>query len=399
HMFVWFLAGLITIAAGLTAAELAAAIPETGGMLRYIERAYGKLPSFLLGWAQVIIYFPAVGGALSIIFATQFKNLFGLPDSTLVPIAIISILFFYGVNLLGSKVAGTFQSVGLVAKLIPLALIVIFGLFAKNPVQVSLFPIQEGPETGGLMTALGAALLSAMFAYDGWIHVGNVAGELKNPKRDLARAIGGGLFGVMAVYLLVNWVFLHVLPFNQLAGNENAPMDLAHKLFGNYGGKLVTIGILISVFDTINGYTMTGMRLPYTMGLKKELPFSDKLIKLNRNQVPYLAGLLTLVLTVVMILFGAFETLTNMLTFVIWIFYVLVFIAVFILRKKEPELERPYKVPLYPVVPLIAILGGTFIVVMTLFTQFQLAMIGILLTLIGIPMYYYMKKKQPHIME
>ncbi|MFT4246081.1 MAG: amino acid permease [Micrococcaceae bacterium] len=394
HMLVWLLAGLITIAAGLTAAELAAAIPETGGMLRYIERAYGKFASFLLGWAQVIIYFPANVAALAIIFGTQFKNLFGLSTAVVVPVAIIAALTIMGINALGSKTAGTFQSIALVAKLIPLALIVIFGLFSNASVQVSLFPVQAGVNTGGIATALGAGLLAAMFAYDGWIHVGNIAGELKNPKRDLSRAIGFGLVGVMVVYLLVNWVYLRTLPIEHISGNENAAMQVAQQIFGDLGGKLVTIGILISVYGAINGYSMTGMRLPYTMALKNELPFSKYLVKLNRNHAPYASGTLQLAIAIIMMLLGGFDTLTNMLVFVIWIFYVLVFIAVFILRKKEPGLERPYKVPLYPVLPTVAILGGVFIVVMTLITQFQLAMIGIFLTALGIPLYLYMQKKQ-----
>ena len=159
------------------------------------------------------------------------------------------------------------------------------------------------------------------------------------------------------------------------------------------GGKLVTIGILISVYGTINGYTMTGMRLPYTMGLEKQLPFSDKLVKLNKNHVPYIAGLLELVIAIGMMMVGGFDMLTDMLVFVIWIFYTLVFIAVIKLRKTEPDLVRPYKVPLYPIIPIIAIIGGVFILVMTLINQFSLAMVGIAITALGIPFYIYLKKK------
>lgn len=392
-MLSWFLGGLISVCAGLTGAELAAAIPETGGMLRYIERAYGKFASFLLGWAQVIIYFPANVAALSIIFGTQFKNLFGLSDGTVVPIAIVAAISIMLINFLGSKAGGMLQSVTLVCKLLPLAAIVIFGLLRQGDVSVSLFPVQAGASAGGFAPALGAGLLATMFAYDGWIHVGNIAGELKNPARDLPRAIAGGILGIMVVYLLVNFAYLRTLPIDQLAGNENASMEVAGRIFGGMGGKIVTIGILISVYGTINGYTMTGMRLPYTMGKEKTLPFSNQLSKLNKNSVPYIAGVLELIIAIIMMLVGGFDMLTDMLIFVIWIFYTLVFIAVIKLRKTEPDLVRPYKVPLYPVIPIIATLGGLFILVMTLLTQFTLAMIGILITAIGIPFYFFMQSK------
>jgi APA family basic amino acid/polyamine antiporter len=377
----------------LTGAELAAAIPETGGMLRYIERAYGEFWSFLLGWAQVIIYFPANVAALAIIFSTQFINLFGMSPSLLVPIAIVAATSIMLINFLGSKAGGMFQSITLVCKLVPLALIVIFGLMRQGDVTVSLFPVTAGPAVGGFAPALGAGLLATMFAYDGWIHVGNIAGELKKPARDLPRAIAGGILGIMVVYLLVQFAFLRTMNISDLAGNDNAAMQVANTIFGGMGGKLVTIGILISVYGTINGYTMTGMRLPYTMGLEKQLPFSDKLVKLNKNQVPYIAGILELVIAIGMMMIGGFDMLTDMLVFVIWIFYTLVFIAVIKLRKTEPDLVRPYKVPLYPIIPIVAIIGGLFILVMTLINQFQLAMIGILITALGIPFYMYLKKK------
>lgn len=390
----WFLGGIISICAGLTAAELSAAIPETGGMVRYIERAYGKLWSFLLGWALIIIYFPANIAALSIIFGTQFKNLFGLSNSVIVPIAILVGGSIMLINFLGARASGIFQSITLVCKLIPLALIVIFGLLRQGEVDVSLFPVTAGPQVSGFFPALGAGLLATMFAYDGWIHVGNISGELKNPERDLPRSIAGGLFGVMLIYLLVNFVYLKSLPIESLAGNENAAMDVSKQIFGDFGGKIVTIGILISVYGAINGYTMTGMRIPYTMGLDKQLPYSNQLAKLNRNKVPFIAGLFELAVAVVMMLLGGFDILTDMLVFVIWIFYTLVFFAVIKLRKTEPDLPRPYKVPLYPFVPIVSIIGGIFILSMTLVNQLSLVIIGLGLTALGIPFYLYATRKK-----
>ncbi|WP_267638090.1 APC family permease [Enterococcus faecium] len=335
HMFSWFLGGMISVCAGLTGAELAAAIPETGGMIKYIERIYGNTAAFLLGWAQVVIYFPANVAALSIIF----------------------------------------------------------GLFRQEGVDFQLFPIQAG-ENLSFFSALGAGLLATMFAYDGWIHVGNISGELKKPAKDLPKAISLGIIGIMIVYLLVNAVFLRTASIDGVAGNSNAASDVAKMIFGGFGGRLVTVGILISVYGTINGYTLTGMRLPYVMAKENNLPFSKLFAKLHdKTKVPVAAGILELVIAIGMMMIGGFDTLTDMLIFVIWIFYTMVFVGVILLRKKEPDLFRPYKVPMYPFIPLVAIIGGTFIVSSTLITQTFLASMGIVLTLAGIPIYLYLKRR------
>ncbi|MGX7031543.1 APC family permease [Vagococcus zengguangii] len=392
-LIAWLLGGIISICAGLTGAELAASIPKTGGMMVYIERAYGKLASFLLGWAQTIVYFPANIAALSIIFATQFINLFHLNEQLLIIIAILCATSITLINLLGAKIGGAFQSITTIFKLIPLFLIIIFGLMTPHTVDVSLLP-DSITASGSLWSKLGNGLLATMFAYDGWILVGNIAGEMKNPKKDLPKAISLGLFFVMIVYLLMNLALLFALPMSDIAGNSNASSDAAKVLFGQLGGKLVTLGILISVYGGINGYTMTGMRVPFAMAERQLLPFNQFFLKLtNKTKVPFNSSLVILAIAILMMFSGSFDLLTDMLVFVIWIFYTLTFVAVFILRKREPDLARPYKVPLYPVIPLVAILGGLFIVINTLFTQTSLALVGILLTVLGLPVYYFKQKK------
>ncbi|MDT3394853.1 APC family permease [Latilactobacillus curvatus] len=396
-MLAWLVGGLITICAGLTAAELAAAIPETGGMMRYIDHTYGSLAAFLLGWAETTVYFPANIAALSIVFATQCINLFSWSAHWQIPIAIIVGLSLTILNFFGSRVGGLFQSFTTVFKLIPLAIIIVFGLIhpGSNAVHVSLFDVTRSNGSGSFLSALGSGVLATLFAYDGWIHVGNIAGELKHPERDLPRSILIGLTGTMVVYLLVSAVFVLVLPINQIAGNPNAASEVARVLFGGVGGKIITIGILISVYGGINGYTMTGMRIPYAMALENRLPFSRQLRSLSKTGAPVVSGLVQISIAIIMMFMGGFNTLTDMLVVVIWIFYILTFIAVFILRKREPELNRPYRTLGYPVIPIIAILGGIFIVVNTLFTQTMLTLIGIGITLLGLPFYYYLKNKYP----
>lgn len=391
-LLVWFLGGVITICAGLTGAELAAAWPETGGLTKYIEHSYGGFWGFLAGWAQAIIYFPANVAAIAIAFGTQFANLFGLAQSWIVPVGLITAFSLVLINWISAKAGGWVTSVALVVKLIPLAVIVLLGFFHSTSVDFSLFPVVAGPHRE-FWSALGNGLLATMFAYDGWLHVGNIAGEMKNPKKDLPKAIALGIALIMVVYLLVNAVFLYIEPVDHVAGNLNVASDVAKVLFGGVGGKFITIGILISVFGGLNGYTMTGMRIPYAMGKEHKLPFGDVFAKLNKAGVPWAAGLIQYIIAFIMILSGQFDAITNMLIFVIWVFYCMAFAAVIFLRKTQPNLNRPYKVPLFPVVPLIALVGGIFILVSTIIQQFTTTMIGVVATAIGIPIYMYLKKK------
>jgi len=394
-LLVWLLGGLITICAGLTVAELAAAIPRNGGLTTYIDYTYGKFFGFLAGWAQSFIYFPAMIAAQSIVFAEQVKNLFHLDNGWLFIIATCASVSVLLINCLGSKAGGILQSVTLVVKLIPIIVIIVFGLMQTGEVQVSLVP-NTGDTGINFFVALGAGLLATMFAYDGWIHVGNIAGEMKNPKRDLPLAITIGLGLVTLIYLLVNATFLFTSPISELKGNLNAATDTAQILFGQSGGKFITIGIMVSVYGALNGYTMTGMRLPESMAHNGLLPFKNVFTKLTKSGAPLMSGVIQLIIALMMVSLGAFDSITNMLIFVIWAFYCMAFYAVFKLRKTEKDLVRPYKVPLYPVIPLIALFAGIFVMMNTLFTQFGLAITGTIITLLGIPIYLYQMKKEQY---
>jgi APA family basic amino acid/polyamine antiporter len=198
----------------------------------------------------------------------------------------------------------------------------------------------------------------------------------------------------MVVYILINIAYLFVLPASSLAATKTPASAVANVIFGAVGGKIITVGILISVFGTINGYILTGMRVPYAMAVENKLPGSKWLSKLNKKyKVPVNSGILLGIISIILIFSGKFDQLTDLLIFVIWIFYVMTFFAVFVLRRKRPELERPYKVPLYPVVPAIAILGGLYIVFNTLFTQPLNAGLGLIVTVIGFPLYMTRKSK------
>lgn len=346
---------------------------------------------FLFGWVQVLIYNPGNMAALGIIFATQVLNLLGLPQGLLLPIAIASILTIMSINLLGSRFTSRFQQVTSILKLISIFLIIIFGLSTHSQVDVQLFPIQAGQNIG-FFAGLGGALVASLFAFDGWMNVGNIAGEMKNPQKHLSKVITIGLLVISFIYIAISLGFLKVLPLEQIAGNANTASDAAQKLFGVNGGKLVTIGILVSVYGTLNGYTMTAIRVPYALALENSLPFSKHLSKLNKNAIPFVSTALVGSLACIFMAAGSFDVLTNLVIFVMWLFSFLLILAVFILRKKEPNLHRPYKVVLYPVLPIVGMLGALFIMWTTITQQPVLAMIGIAITLAGIPVFYYQTK-------
>jgi basic amino acid/polyamine antiporter, APA family len=384
----WIIGGIITLTAGLTIAELAAAIPKTGGLYIYLEETYGKLWGYLFGWVQTIIYGPGTIAALGIIFITQATLFVPMGETTQKLAAIGIVAFITFINALGTKYGGNLQSVFTAAKLVPIALITVMGLLYSSNGQI----VAEPAITGG--AGLGAAILATLWAYDGWIAVGYVAGEMKDPGRTLPRAIVGGLGLVMLVYVSINVALLHVLPAGVLAASKTPAADVSKVLFGTGGASLIAIGILISIFGTLNGYILTGARIPFTMGERGLLPFSNFLGQLHpRFNTPIPAMIVQAILASLFILSGSFNRLTDLAVFVIYFFFTMGFVAVFILRKREPNLLRPYRVPGYPVVPIIAILGGVYILVNNLITNPMDSMLGIGLTLLGIPVYWYMTKK------
>lgn len=393
-MIAWILAGIITITAGLTAAEVSAAIPKTGGMMVYIEEIYGERLGFLTGWMQSVLFFPATIAAIAVMFGQQASILLG-NESLVIPLTAGVILFIGFINSFGSKTSGLIQTVATICKLIPLVLIIVFGFIRGNGTNPIFTPlVAEGLSPTGI---IGQVLIAILFAYDGWINVGAIAGEMKNPGKDLPRAIVGGLSLVMAVYVVINIAYLWVLPADQLANFASPASAVAEVLFGQVGGQIITIGILISVFGCINGYLLTGPRILYTLAQQKLLPGYKFIGALNKNDVPANATMIMAVISALYALSGQFNLLSDLSMFAVWSFYVLTFFGVMKLRKTHPNMERPYKVPLYPFVPCIAIAGGLFVVLNQLFfagmTNTLMSLGGVIVTLIGLPIYNYMENQ------
>ena len=394
----WIIAGIMTITAGLTAAEVSAAIPKTGGMMVYIEEIYGKKLGFLTGWMQTVLFFPATAAAIAVMFGQQAALL--LNNSSLVMPMSIGVILLIGIlNTFGSKTSGAIQTVSTVCKLIPLGLIIVFGFIkgsGDNPIMNPL--VAEGIRPMGI---IGQLLVAILFAYDGWINVGALAGEMKNPGKDLPKAIIGGLSIVMAINVVINLAYLWVLPASELAQYASPASIVAEKIFGPVGGKLINVGILVSVFGCLNGYLLTGPRIPYTLANQKVLPAMFG--KLNKHGVPANATLFMAVLSAIYALSGQFNLLSDLSMFAIWAFYTLTFIGVIKLRKTQPDLKRPYKVPFYPVIPIISICSGLFVVIDQLFLagmkSSMISLGGVIVTLIGLPVYAIMTKKKPELEE
>ena len=391
-IIVWPLAGLITLMAGLSIAELAAIFPENGGPVKYLEKIYGAQVAFLFGWSLIIIYYPANIAALAIVFATQFKALPFFNNWSTTLIALLVMLLILVINWLGAKLSSQVQKLALIVKLLPIAAIILFALFYTGPNQLQQAPVPHWSTSLGTWT-FGQALLAVLFAYDGWLSIGNLAGEIKNPAKTLAQAIIWGLLGVTIIYTILNWSYIRVLPWSHIVNNSKTAMLTAEQLFGGVGGNLVVAGILVSLFGAMNGHLLVGSRMPYILGQEKQLPLANFFGQLNEKTfVPTNSMLFECAIATIMIFSGTFDSLTDMLVYVSWIFSILLFVGIFILRRQQPELKRPYKIPGYPWPPILAIVGALFIVITTTVTQPILAMIGILLTLSGEPVYLYVHR-------
>jgi basic amino acid/polyamine antiporter, APA family len=395
-LWAWIIGGIITLASGLTMAEVSVKIPKTGGLYAYLEEVYGKFWGFLCGWVQTIIYGPAIMGTLGLYFGTLVAGFFGFDASTKVVIGISTVVLLVILNLLGTQYGGWIQTVSTIGKLIPIFAIAIFGI-VQGDTQIL------GMESGSTQSInMGAAVLATLFAYDGWINVGYMAGEMKNPAKTLPRAIITGILVVTVAYLTVNIAMLHVLPASEIVKlGPNAAGKAASILFGDIGGNLINIGIMVSIFGCLNGKILTFPRIPFAMAEGGLLPGSKFLSTIHpKFNTPVGATLLQLVIAVIMMLFASPDRLSDIAIFTVFTFYALGFYAVFLLRKKDKGTTSTlYKVPLYPFTPIVAIIGCFYIVGSTLINTLGDSLISIGIALVGIPVYKYLVAKNPEILK
>jgi APA family basic amino acid/polyamine antiporter len=390
-MMAWVIGGLITTAAALTVAEVATAFPTTGGVFVYLKELYGEKWAFLFGWMQTLIYVPGVVAALSIVLVTQ--STYFIPSMTLMQqkiLAIFILFFLMIVNIISTKLGSKLQVVATIGKLIPILVIIIVGL-VKGTAHDFIAPVASLNSVG--LAGFGAATIGTLWAYDGWISVGNMSGELKNPKKDISKSIVIGLSVIIIVYLLINLAIINVMPVTEVIASSKPASDVAKILFGHTGGALIAGGIMVSIFGALNGYLMTGVRIPFAMVQDKLLPFSKFFGKVNnRFKAPINIFAFEVILASFYILSGSFDTLTNLIVFIMWIFFTMCVAGIFILRSKHKDIKPSYKVPFYPITPLIGIIGGIFILLSTFITDPSNAIYGIIITLLGLPVYLYIRK-------
>ncbi|MFM9329430.1 APC family permease [Paenibacillus mesotrionivorans] len=384
----WVVGGVITLASALTVAEIAAAIPKSGGLYTYLEELYGGVFGFLLGWVQAVISYPASVAALAIAFATYSGYFLPMGGFVQKLVAVGILLFILLMNVLSTKYGGIIQTVATAGKLVPVIGIIAVGLISGDA------PGFAGITAGATAAGFGAAVLGTLWAYDGWIGVTNMAGEIRNPAKTLPRVILGGVLFVMVVYILFNLAIFRALPFDTIINSKTPGADAADALFGNGGGAFITAGIIISVLGALNGYLMTAARVPQAMGEQGRVPFSRVLGAVHpRFKTPANALIFQAALAVLYIFSGTFDTLTDLLVFVLWIFFTMGVFGVFLLRRRHQAEPGRYRVPLYPITPLIGVIGGGYIIVSTIMAEPVRSFIGIGITLIGLPVYYYMRKK------
>jgi basic amino acid/polyamine antiporter, APA family len=389
-LLAWIIGGVITLASGLTIAEVSVKIPRTGGLYAYIEEVYGEMWGFLCGWVQTLVYGPAVMGALSLYFGSLLADFFGWQESSKILIGILTILLLGGLNILGTQFGGLIQTLSTAGKLIPIILIAVFGIFQGD---VSVFNADSGTSTQTL--SMGAAVLATLWAYDGWMNVGFMAGEMKDPSKTLPRAIISGIVVVILAYLSVNIAMLHVLPASEIVElGPNAATAAASSLFGNIGGKLLAIGILVSIFGCLNGKILTFPRITFAMAERNFLPGAKVLSGIHpKFNTPVAATIFQIVIALAMMIFWNPDRLSDMAIFAVFLFYGLAFNAIFILRKNKVGGKSLYKVPLYPFTPIVAILGTLYIVGSTILNSPLDALVSIAIAIIGLPVYWKLKSK------
>ncbi len=384
----WIFGGVITLAAGLTIAEIGAQMPYTGGLYVYIENLYGRICGFLAGWMQIIAYGPAIIASVAGFMSIMMANLFDLGTEWRIPLALITVIAIGAMNFFENKVGAAFSVITTIAKMIPIAAIIIFGIFWGHEDAFNQ-TVGEISRNGG---GFGVAVLATLFGYDGWILIANLGGEMKDPQKLLPKAIILGISSVLLIYTLITIGIFRFLPAPEIHRlGENATSYLAVKAFGNLGGKLLSIGIIISMMGTLNGKMITFPRITYAMAKRGDLPFSKFLSYVTpKGKSPIIATLFLIILSAIMMVFFDPDKLSDLCVFTVYCFYLMAFFGIFILRKKHST--RPFSTPLYPLVPFIAIAGGIFVLISELFNDPAGVLFFIGLVIVGLPVFYAVKR-------
>lgn len=413
---VWIFGGLLSLAGALTVAELGAAMPEAGGAYVFLRRGLGPLWGFLYGWMNNLVGKPASISAIAaglMIFASFFfeklsQVIFSLHiplpwsaepyqfDFTWAqPAAALAIAFITLINYLGVKLAGRVQVTLTVLKVGAILAVVVLGFLLAEPefaTEAPLFPSEAGL---GILAGFLTATVAALWAYDGWIDVTLAGSEVQNPQKNIPRAVVGGTMIVGAVYLLANAVYFYVLPVEKVATTPNVASEAVRRFAGPAAAAWITLAMVISATGTLNSSILTGARVPYAMA-RDGLFFRATRSIHPRYRTPAGALIFQGVMACAMVLTGQFSDLLSLFIFAQWIFYALTVASVFGLRRREPDLPRPYRAWGYPWVPVLFIASATALTVNLFLQRPGRSSIGLALILSGLFFYRHWRRREAH---
>ncbi|HEV2493849.1 MAG TPA: amino acid permease [Terriglobia bacterium] len=402
---VWAFAGVLSLFGAMGYAELGAAIPAAGGEYAYLHRAYGPMLGFLYGWTYFIVAKTASIAAIGtgfVIYLTYFfptlnnvvltQELHLAGSDRLVRLTglqiggTVMILLLSGINVLGVRRSGLVQTVFTASKLLVLAVLIVLGLTLGHGSFEHFRPLLMKTTHHGFLAAFGVATVSALWAYDGWNNLSMVASEVKNPERNMVTALILGSLLVLAVYVLVNIAYFYVLEPRAVLATNTVAAAAARRFLGGAGGAFVAIGVLISTFATLNGSILSGSRVPYAQA--RDGLFPKALASVNpRFQTPAIAIVAQAAIAGIFALSGTYEALYTKVLFSEWLFYGLVTTSIFVLRRREPGLPRPYRTWGYPVVPAIFALLAALFLVNTFLERRTDSLWGLALMGSGVPAY------------
>lgn len=413
-LMAWIVGGIITLFGALSNAEVAGLLADTGGEFVYFKKIYNRFFAFLYGWSLFTVIQTATISSLAYVFAQSLNSIITLPpvlsslqDFTLGGVfypfqdfgvkltAILLILLLTLLNISGLK-SGAGVSKGILLLVgAGLLIIVVFGLSHVSDLPANFMNAKELTSGAVTISSFYTAMLAAFWAYQGWVSVGFIGGEVKDPKRNIPKGIVVGVFVVITVYLLVNMTYLSLLSIPELeqihaAGNQIAAVEAVRSFWGSGGVLFISLLILVTTLGCTNASILTGARPYYAMA--REGLFFKGAARINGSNVPSTSLLWQGLWASVLVLSGTFDQLTDMIIFAVFIFYGATALGVFILRRKMPEANRPYKVWGYPWVPAIFILFCIGLFINTIATRPREAAIGVVLILLGIPVYLLLQK-------
>lgn len=391
---VWVAGGTLALCGALTLAEVAGAFPDTGGVFVFIRKAWGRLPAFLFGWAELSIIRAAALGAIATTFSEYFMRVMRFDpgvapyDSYVHYVAAVSIALVASINVLGVRSSSILQNVTTVAKYFGLLFIVALAIAIGLPKTGGGYFAPVAPAGSFSAAPFGLALVSVLWAYDGWADLTFISGEVKDPRRNLPRALILGTLAVLAVYLLANVAYLSVMPVSEIRHSKLVAADVALRLVGPAGVTFVSLTVMLSTFGTLNGSILTSPRLFFAMA-DDGLLFRKIAAVHPRFRTPYVSIMLTACLGIGFVLLRTFEQLADTFVTAIVPFYALAVASVFVFRRR-PDYDPPFRVPGYPIIPILFVLAAIYLLANAIIDASSrwatLAIIGVIL--LGIPLYF-----------